>query len=331
MKFITPNGSFYEKIIDISFFEKSDSTRPSYTIKSSENNFKPRIDISGTMLTNSLTTNIELRILNGHISFNNKSFQRVEITAGYSYENTGVVSGNITHAYVESPGPDGITVFFILLGEQIFKNYRYIDNTLDENGKPYGGNFYYRNDNRNATYADILSFFAEKIQGLSYIEKIIVPDDIGKRNWHTPIQMIGTVVEMFQQLINVRLGLSYSINGNIVNIFDQTVGSNGTQGYKINRFSSAPIVNVQDHINFQSPWIPGLRPGDYIAIEPGFMKTTFGGWASTQGQADVPLIYIIFKIDFDFSTTENTNVMIVDCLAPSTNITYESDNENGNG
>jgi hypothetical protein len=323
MNFISPKGSFYEKSINIRFYEKIDSDKPALEIVTANNNFKPRIDLSGSLITNTLFAHMELRIMNGHISFDKINYQRVVFDAGYQDSNTGALTGRITHAYVESPGPDGVTVFFILMGEEIFNTIKYEDKTKDRNGNAYGNVFYFENETRNATYGDIISYFSRKIQNNSFITKINVPSDISNMRWHTPIQLSGSAIEIFQKLINGLLGLSYTINGTSVNVYSSLEGSNASAGYKIERFSSTPRVNVQDHINFQSPWIPGLRPGDYIAINPGYMKTTFGGYQTTQGQSNVPLVYIVLKIDFDFSTTENTNVMVVDCIAPSVQVTVE--------
>jgi len=55
----------------------------------------------------------------------------------------------------------------------------------------------------------------------------------------------------------------------------------------------------------QAPWIPGLTPGQLVYIDPRYFRQDFGGDLVT-----VPgNVYIIYRIDFDFCTTDSTNTM----------------------
>lgn len=322
MKFIQPVTTFYEKIINIEFYLNYDDQESVKKIKTASYGYKPKIEISGSLIPNSLFTNIELRITNAYISFDETSYRKMKIEYGYYDIKLTSIIGAITHAYLESPGPDGITVFFILIGDSINQDQVFFDRYgSDSKGRTFGNTFYHAPD----TYGNIITSFLEKVS-LQYnsVQKFtaVISPYLSSIYYGGTIQATGTIAQVFQKVVNEYLGLSYTISGRQISFFTKKSGSERI-GYVFDKFSSSPRVNVNGHINFQSPLFPDLQPGDYVSIDPKFMKMTFGGYMTTENNTKVPTVYTVLKIDFDFSTVDDINVMIVDCLTPENQVTVQ--------
>ena len=77
---------------------------------------KPAIYLSGTWIPSEVATNIMLRIVNFYTAFPLDLYRYVSIEAGYAGVLQPVCRGEILHSYEETPGPDGVTAFEILIG-----------------------------------------------------------------------------------------------------------------------------------------------------------------------------------------------------------------------
>jgi len=100
----------------------------------------------------------------------------------------------------------------------------------------------------------------------------------------------------------------YAIEGNVINIYLPSVGRSDI--VDIVYFSSPPIAHASG-ITFSSPWVPRLRPGMTIRIDPKYFRQTFEG-KQIQYQKDG--LMIAQMIDVNFNTVTNQNQMTVMAL-----------------
>ena len=105
--------------------------------------------------------------------------------------------------------------------------------------------------------------------------------------------------------------ISFYIEGNNIRFFDKTYTYSQTP-IEITKVSATPRSTVVGEITFQAPWIPTLRPGDLFSINPSFLRQTIGSF-NTGSNANS--IFQVLNINFDFSTVDSKNTMLVQGLA----------------
>lgn len=316
-------GNFYEKIVNIYFYQSPNQLKPSDQILSFTRGFKAHIGISGSIIANGLFVQIELRVMNAYITFDPNFYKYISFDAGYLNDiNTGAISGQIQQAYIESPGPDGITVFYILLTDSQF-----FDMVIDFN---YNAKLLQSKAQNHIivsqpwTVGDILNELFNVINqatGQNYFPEIV---DVLNVPYGTPIYERGTISQVLSQVLNNYFGYSFSIKGYKISIFNYNNPSSNTV-YRVEKVSNTPRSLVGGHIQFQAPWIPNLRPGNLLYIDPSFMKMTFGAYITRRERDHTSdqlktTIFNVLRIDFDFHTIEEKNMMIVDCLAGNNNL-----------
>jgi hypothetical protein len=56
----------------------------------------------------------------------------------------------------------------------------------------------------------------------------------------------------------------------------------------------------------QAPWVPSIRPDDFVIIDARYFRQTLGGAQVVPGE-----LFKVVKVSFDFCTTDDTNMMTV--------------------
>jgi hypothetical protein len=304
------DGTLYDKIINVTFFSNNIQL-PKKTLITPSFGFRPSINISGMIIANSFFCNIELRIKNAFIDFDYAPYNSVSIDAGYSGDlfYSGM-SGQITQAYIETPGPDGVTVFMIKITYQgILENYI---------------NFEFTGP---GTFNQVLNKFVSDMNselssiGIQSNYTIYVPNELGIKQIQSNIHLSGSMSNVLVKIVEEYMQSFWSVNAQSIVVFNKQFISSKNL-FEINRVTSTPRSTAPGHISFTSPWLPNLRPGDCIHINPIYLKASFGTFQALKNKGDnseeklsySPGYFSIYSISFEFDTFESINTMIVDAL-----------------
>jgi len=323
---ISNYGSYFDKGINLTFLEfnpanpNTPNTNKNPTIVCSATGYKPKISLSGSLIVKTLFCHIELRIQNAFITFDAGHYKYVQIQAGYqanlkapdgsvSKDIPAMITGQITQAYVETPGPDGITLFIILLSSDEIFNTEF--------------DFNYQWKTQNLTRSGVLRSLCDLMKqksGLTYNVDLPTPLDL---NATTDINHSGSFANLVDQIVSKDFLLTYTLENQLLKVFTQGQTS-ATNFYTIDKVTNTPSSLVGGQISFQAPWLPMLRPDNIIYINPSFMKLTFGAYQTNNNNVNSSIVnqktgklwnyYQIIKIDFDFDTIDPVNKMIVNAL-----------------
>lgn len=243
---------------------------------------KPTINVRGQVKPSPQLNSLEVRITNlntGDIPLDSYKYLRIE--AGYATTLSSSIEGEVANVYQETPGPDGVTVFVMLLGY-----YAQWTNAVATNSFP-----------TNTQLQSVLDYCAGKL-GLS------LDYQVGRAiTIQTAMSFTGPVKDFVVQLASV-FGLCIYPDGRFLKAYDPNKSSN--KHHVIRYFTNAPKKEAYGY-NFTAPWNPDIRPGDVVDIDTRFMRQSYGG---AQAQA-LGSSFVVQLLSFDFSTTDDTNSMTI--------------------
>ena len=295
---------------------------PDLVIPTLRHGVKQEVSVSGTFLPGSFATNIELRIANLESTVDFSVYKNVLIEAGYNGTGTGttsgeaqkgVITGQLTNAFKESPGPDGMTVFQIIVGDYqsgVFQDQFVLSIPFGTSMSGVFGSLVSghnsvadANHQLSITYTDILGsvvypteYKSESLTFKQHLDKIqdVMRNTPGSANpWST------------------NLGFMVDTEGSKVRCF---FGGDNTSDGKLIKYVSSPPRNEGGSFSFIAPWDMSLRTNDVLQIPNSFARQSFGGFVATPtGGSGVTKKWIL-SVAFDFSTTQATNKMNVKCL-----------------
>lgn len=249
---------------------------------------KPTISLKGSILPSPILSSIELRITNFTTDIPLDQYVFVKIQAGYASALDASIEGEIVNAYQETPGPDGITVFYLMLG--LFTAWNSSTLTF---AWPAG--------------TSINSILRRCVFAMGYQRTETYLDD--SLVTQTPWSISGIISRFLSEFAQ-----AFQINvyplGQIVRVITSRQSTNVVHNI---RYLKNPPRHDASGYNFVAPWDPSLRPNDIVQIATPYMRQTFGG--AQVGNASTQ--FITQTINFDFSTTEDTNEMTVLATAAS--------------
>jgi hypothetical protein len=283
----------WDKLINVNLTRDDGSTA---FIRCPPTGRKPTIRLNGTILSTEQLQSIVLRITN-FVSdvplseyaprWDDPKGGSAVIEAGYAGDMKVAFEGEITNSYQETPGPDGVTSFEVMVGylskwATIIGRFRY------DLGTP---------------LIDVLRDAAEKLdlKLLYYADPTLTLP--------ARVDHYGLVKELFVTLKKMFAepkpwgdwsGLTIRPDGGTLVVSNKDIGTGIV--YKLNYVS---MVN-RSAIGFsvQAPWVPSIRVDDSIELDPAYFAQTFGG-----AQAQPGTTFRIYRIEFDFCTTDSTNMM----------------------
>lgn len=243
---------------------------------------KPSINIRGKILPSPILSDIELRITNlytGDVPLD--SYKYLKIEAGYASQLFATIEGEVVNAYQETPGPDGVTVFSMLLG--YFSNWSNVVATL---AWPSGTSV-------NTILNQCAALLGMSVK--SYLDPALTIQ--------TSYSFSGLVSRFLSDLAG-SLGVNIFPDGSVLKAFEK---SGSTDKHHVMKyFITAPRHEAYGY-NLTAPWNPDIRPGDILDVDTRFVRQTFGGaQVGLQNTA-----FIAQTISFDFSTTDDTNSMTI--------------------
>ncbi len=272
----------FDKFIDI---ELVDNNSLSTEINTPSTGIKPDMALTGKYVGtgNSVMPQLSLRITNFYPDVPLSQYKNVIIKAGYRNSLFDTLVGQIQWAFQESPSPDGVTNFVFLPG-----NFNKYVNTIlpNRHWEPYTS----------------IGLVLVDISIACGLEQPIINFLDDHRIGPNGLDWNMSAKDLLQTLRNA-YQFDYRITGNTLVAWDSDRSSGIT--HFINYLSSSPQVSAAG-VTFVAPWVPALKPGDLIQIDPAFSRQNYGGSLNSLS----PFQKVI-SVDFNFSTVRETNTMTV--------------------
>ncbi len=243
---------------------------------------KPSINIRGRILPSPVLDGVELRITNlitGEVPLD--AYKYLKIEAGYAGALSSAIEGEVVNAYQETPGPDGVTVFVMLLG--YFSNWSNVTATLSW-----------------AAGTRVNTILSTCAQALGMTSKSFLPDSLVTQSSYS----FSGLVSRFISDMSSSLGVNIFPDGPLLKAIEKDKSSD--KHHIMRYFINAPKHEAYGY-NLTAPWNPEIRPGDILDIDTRFVRQTFGGaQVGSQNTA-----FVAQTVTFDFSTTDETNTMAI--------------------
>jgi hypothetical protein len=286
----------FDKVINLTLY-KADGTSDQILTPAPEflQGRKPTIRLKGRLVSQDTLLQVELRVTNLYIKSPLSDYKKVDVQAGYRSAPLVAFSGSILVAYQELPGPDGVTMFQLLLGDLSI----------------------WRDTFFNGTFAagQMLSDACREIVTLlstatfqMKLEYNVTPDVPLK----VDIPFTGFAKDLLHEFKNnfaendpdtgEDIGIQFALLGDTLYVYRSNAGLVDSLIYRLDFISHAKHNSAGFEII--APWIPALRPGHLIWIDPKYFRQDFGG-----SQVAIGNQYRIYMIDFSFCTTDSENTM----------------------
>ena len=284
-------NQLFDKYIDILFYDQMPSQNgalptPIDGISTPELGIKQAINLSATFLPSDVMSSVEVRITNYYPSVPLSTYKWMTVQAGYKHsDDSAFIEGQVMVAYQESPSPDGVTLVSLLIGHVEDVLNREIDIFIPETS---GTNEVVFNSVVGALSATgnnwaLKNSSTSQPVGASY-------------------QFHGKVIDCLNDMKN-RWKFAFLIEGLNLIVYDPKTGRTGEDVIIVNYLSSPPQAAASG-ITFVAPWLPKLRPGMVVQINPVFFKQTFGA-ANVTYQKDGLMITQTVSLQYNTVTQQN--------------------------
>jgi hypothetical protein len=279
-------GELFDKIINVELISNNNVMGVSAladTITTPEFGRKQMIQVSGQFSGATQVVGIVLRITNLYLGkdFSIDTFSFVRIKAGYKNNLQTAFTGKIFNSYVETPPPDSVTVFELYPG-----------NIEDLYTKWF-----------NKSYPKDTSFLMI-LQDIATLLNLTLISNFDDFKIPTPISFGMSARQAFIKLKEKNKFIRIRPESDNLYVFD--INKKQDIVHTIDFITSAKKEGQSFTIN--APWLPILRPGDCVRLNPQYFKQDLP-MANITGKD-----YNIVTINFDFATCGNTNEMILKCI-----------------
>lgn len=273
----------FDKIINIDLINHENT---SYSIKCPETGVKPDIKIEGEFISSLDISSIKVKLTNVYLKDNISNYMQsldgsksgyVRITAGYKNSLRTDIIGECLNASPESPSPDGVTCFELLLGKfdlwiKTIVNVNYDKGTL---------------------LSTIFKDIADKLNLNLKISSDITEVTSIAFGWN------GYAKDFLSKLKTAYPDIVIRPDGQNLYVYN---GSKGTSVLHTLKYITSAKKDASG-FNIQAPWIPNIRPGDNVKVDPIFYKSSFGSQSVSNDTFNV------IHVGFDFGTCDDSNNM----------------------
>ncbi len=268
----------FDRFVDITLIPESGAAE---YIKTPETGMKPDIDISGALSPKGVLATIDIRIKNFYPARPLSDYKKMIIKAGYKQGYQSTFGGSIYTAYQESPGPDS-TIYLQIVEGSVIDLFNITIDKYFPIGMPL-----------QSVFNDICK---DLNVGLSFSSMAI------GRRCEAPIYETDLALNSIQ-----RICMTYQLvprfDGDMLTIYPK-------DGYTDKIFDieyiSSPPQRVSGGWIFSAPWIPSLRFGDVLRINPKYFQSTYGHAQITNQEMQK-----VLSLDFHFRTVGGDNTMNV--------------------
>jgi hypothetical protein len=278
----------FDKIINIQLIANDGQTD---TIICPSIGIKPDINLSGEFVPSNTISKVDLRLTNFYTKRPLSDYTTnqdtgavgyISITAGYKTNLVTNIYGECLTAYQESPNPDGVTCFEIMIGEFGTWVNSKINFTMQK-GQTFN---YLLTQIKNSLNMDIKF-------GL-----VGLPTTLNL-NFH----FNGYVKDLIYKIMQMFPNIVIRPSGKTLYVYDINKGT----GIKHILKYLTDAHKVAGKFTITAPWIPDCLPGDTVELDPKIYTGSFGSEI-------VPgTLYEVFKHSFNFSTNEGVNEMTLEC------------------
>ena len=251
---------------------------------------KPTLRLKGRLVSQDTLLQVELRVTNLYVKDPLSSYKSITVEAGYRTAKLVAFSGTILVAYQELPGPDGVTMFQFLLGDlNIWR------------GTFFSGTFL-AGTMLSEACTDIANLLNISVQ-YNVSPDIPLPVDIPYTGFANGlIHEFKKNFAKYDPDTGTDIGVQFTPIGDTLYVFYADQGLTQSSVYRLDFISHAKHNSAGFEII--APWVPALRPGQLVYIEPKYFRQDFGGSLVAIGN-----LYRIYMIDFSFCTTDQENTM----------------------
>ena len=281
-------GLAFGRRINIEF--SGDGMSP-ITINCPATGIKPDIEIQGVYNQSDTMNDFSIRIKNLYVS-GLSDYSRIKVWAGYRDKMVLCVEGEVSFMYTETPGPDRVTVVSCRLGDFNAWTSKYVNLSY---GQP-------------VRLLDILKSLSD---ALGFGSPIIDPKLVLQT---LPFFFhIGRASGAVHYLTELMPDVSITCQNNRLTAWKQkhegdskTDGSTsltGTRTFYINNLTTPPAI-MGNSVTISAPWMPDLRPGDYVYFPTTFYSRDYA--AMDVGEMGFMQVLVM---NFHFSTVSDVNEM----------------------
>lgn len=283
-------------------------------IKNTNSGMKPDISLSINLLPNQNCYGATVRIKNLNMDpVDIRSWDKMVITAGYRTGKKVIYNCPIFSAYLESPNPDGVTVFEgltvgsaedVLTDKYLVIEFVQEEMTLEALIRGVAKGI---SDNVTVTLALGEVYTGDLLKVTK--QRVFAQNGMAVLNWLQTFvseyvaKMTANETTVLTQLIDNELSI-IAVNGvnrtpkvleNVVNL-DMVTGAT---------FSGTALTVI-------APWNPSLRPGDLFYMPPQFINgSKLPNSISVSDYRNKENLYRALTISVEFSTTESQNKMTI--------------------
>lgn len=243
---------------------------------------KPNITIKGTFLPSYGLASPEIRITNFYPDRDLNDYKYIMVEAGYIGSMSTAFIANMLEfsPFVEKPSPDGILAILCAIGDYE----RVVSTTLSKTWEV------------GSSVRAMLQIIAGEL-GL-YLD-FNVPDVALEEK----VIVAGRIVDLIPKLKDILPDAIITLDSNRLRIYTTQQGT--TVRFKPSHISMA--TKKGQALTIIAPWIPELRPGDILELEPAFYKQSIGSTLLKFKSND----FVVISIDFAFSTTDQNSMIVL--------------------
>ncbi len=285
-------NQLFDKQIEIELYDTPGGTgTPTDKIVIPPTGVKPNIGLQANFIPSMVVGNVNVRITNFYPSKALSEYKWMKITAGYrDSQDKASMAGQVKVAYQESPSPDGVTLISLLTAN-ISDCFNAMVSFTTKKGR---------------NMSDALNEVLAQLSNQSGT-KWTLSDSTTPYVLTAPYSFCGTAKDCLQDM-KTRWSFEYMFEGTELVIYEKNQGRINQTPLEINYLSSPPQAAASG-ITFTAPWIPKLRPGMRVKIDPKYFRQSFGA-----SQVSLKPIQICQTIQLEFNTVSAQNSMTVLCL-----------------
>lgn len=276
--------TLFDKYINLRFMKDIDPSDSDTIIDTPEIGRKPNIHIKGSLIPSYGISIPEIRITNFYPDRDLGDYKYLQVKAGYFGGLSLAFRASMLDfsPFVEKPSPDGVIAILCVIGD-----YEYITSAVMFKEWPAGSSF---KDIMTEVAANLKLNLVFDTVDINIVEKVIVA---------------GPTRALFPKLKSLTENINIQLDTDRILVYDNTIGRQ--DHYKIDKVSMA--AKKGPTLTITGPWIPSLRPGDIMELDPSFYKQGLGSTLIKFKSNN----FIAQVIDFAFDTV-NVNQMIVTAL-----------------
>jgi hypothetical protein len=289
----------WDKVLDLTLINEDGTTEvvltPGPDSTGPTHGRKQTVRLKGKLLPSNVIIGLELRVTNLYLSKPLSSYKKIRVEAGYRKGVTMAFEGSVQFAFQELPGPDAVVCFQFLLGDLT----------------TWTGTFYSGSFDQGVSLSAVVNFIAASMQLTPRYN--VVPDPVLPAD----LPFTGLTKDLLPMLENLfskhdaegnDVGLRLCPFGGFLLAYTMDQGLTQELAYRMDFVTHAKHNSAGWEI--QAPWVPNIVPGQLVVIDPKYFRQDFGGSLVSKTNT-----YRVLMIEFDFCTTDSTNMMTLVALA----------------